>query len=137
MSNRPVSVARTKTRNVQREMRVAKADLHDSNVALSNSASGAVVPAEAVEAALAQNVEVEEKLHEAVQELEVVSELLNVAQAKNAEHDGQTMAGHRSGVGLQSVMEHMTASAQRRARRDADAPAAPRPADIRPAQKTR
>ena len=128
MSNKPVSVARTKTRNVQREMRVAEADLHDSNVILSNSGSGAVLPAKALRAALAQNVEVEDKLHDAVQELEAVSELLNVAEAKNAEHDDQTMAGHRSGVGLESVMEHMTASAQRKARRDFESPAAPRPA---------
>lgn len=131
MSNKPVSVARTKTKNVQEDMRVAEADLHDSNAVLATSSNGEALPPGAVEAALAQNVEVEEKLHEAVQELEVVSELLNVAEAKNAVHDDQTMAGHRSGAGLESVMEHMNASARRKARRDPAAVAPPPPTQPR------
>lgn len=121
-SNKPVLVARTKTKNVQREMRLAEADLHDSNGILASSNGAGALSPKAVQAALAQNVDVEEKLHDAVQELEVVSELLNVAKAENAQHDDQTMAGHRSGEGLESVLEHMAASAKRKERRHLAAP---------------
>lgn len=130
MSNKPVTVARTKTRNVQRDVQAAEAKLHSSNAVLGGTGAGAgkVLTTEAARAVVAQNVEVEQKLHEAVQELEVVSELLNVAEAAKSAEGSETLAGRRSGAGLDSLMGHMTASSSRRPRRDPDLHAAVAPA---------
>jgi hypothetical protein len=120
MRNKPASVARAKTKRAQSDVRIEGADLHHSNAVLVNSGVGQVLTRQSVQAVVEQNVNVEEKLHDAVQELEVVSELLDVTEAKSAEDDDQTMAGRRSGEGLTSVIEQMSASARRKARRELD-----------------
>lgn len=114
--NNPVSFARAKAKKVQSDMAVAEAELHDSNAVLANAAVGPVPTTESVDAAVKQNVNVEEKLHAAVQELDVVNELLKVADAKNAEHDKQAVAGRRSGEGLASVIDQMRAAETGKAR---------------------
>jgi hypothetical protein len=121
---KPISVARSKTIKVQRDMRVAEADLHEANEALTHSSVGRMMTRESVQAALEQNVKVEEKLGAAVDELQVVSELLKIAEAKNAASDDQTIAGSRSGQGASSAMAEMIASAQRKEKRDAEPPEA-------------
>lgn len=108
-----VSVARSKTKKVEHDIRVAEAELHDSNQVLADTAVGTVVTAASVKAAVAQNVQVEDKLHEAVAELAAVSALLKAADAKNAGADEDTTAGHRSGEGIKSVMDHLGGGARR------------------------
>lgn len=107
MPNRPVAVAREKTRKVQRDIRVAESGLHASNQLLAESGVGKVSTPATVQAAVAQNVEVEVKLHAAVDELAAVTDLLKIAEARNPGHGDDTGAGHRSGEGVSSVMAHL------------------------------
>jgi hypothetical protein len=115
-SHKPVTVAHEKTVAVQDDVRQARADLHEANETLTDSMAGAVVPKEKVEAALVQNLQVEDQLHDAVKELEVVTELLKVAEQDKATHTGEdvTMAGRRSGEGVESVLQHMAAASRRK-----------------------
>ena len=124
---KPISVARKKTVKVQADMRVAEADLHEANEALANSSVGKVMTRESVQTALEQNVSVEEQLHEAVDELEVVSNLLKIAEARNAGNEDPTVAGRRSGEGADSALAQMLASAHRKEKVDPVAPGAQRP----------
>jgi hypothetical protein len=126
MANKSVAVARTKAKSVQRGVEAAEAKLHVSNAVLGDTGNSKVLSTDAARSVIAQNVDVEEQLHEAVQELEVVGELLKVAEATNAAHDDNTVAGRRSGAGMDSLLAHMNASASKRARSDMDrhAPAA-------------
>ena len=112
-SNSPVTAAHEKTVAVRDDVRQAEADLRDVNEALSDSV-GTLVTRESVEAALAQNLHVENQLHDAVKELEVVSDLLEDAQEEKAarEREHGTMAGRRSGEGAGSVLKHMATSAK-------------------------
>jgi hypothetical protein len=107
MVKKPVSVARAKTKKVQQDIASAEAKLHGSNQVLANAGVGTVSTQASVNAVVAQNVEVEKKLHDAVDELAVVSALLKTAEAKNASNGEGASAGHRSGEGLDSVIAHL------------------------------
>lgn len=107
MPNKPVSLARTKAKKVQQDIGAAEAKLHDSNQVLANNLVAPASTKAAVEAAVAQNVEVEEKLHAAVDELAVVSALLKTAEAKAAGTGEDAVAGRRSGEGIDSVIAHL------------------------------
>jgi hypothetical protein len=107
MVKKPVSVARAKTAKVQHDIAAAEAKLHGSNQVLANADIGTVSTRASVKAAVAHNEEVEKKLHDAVDELAVVSALLKTAEAKNAVSGQGAVAGHRSGEGLDSVIAHL------------------------------
>ena len=111
-----VTVARMKTAAVQDDVRQAEADLHDANETLADTSVGTIVTKESVQAALVQNLHVEGQLHDAVKELAVVTELLKTAEEEKAyrDGDGPTMAGRRSGEGVDSVIQQMAASARRK-----------------------
>jgi hypothetical protein len=102
-SRKPVSAARIKTAAVQGTVRQAEADLREANEQLAETVVGAVVTKEAVDAALVQNLHVESQLHEAVKELQVVTDLLKSAEQDKAAHG-------RSGEGVDSVREHLATS---------------------------
>ena len=102
---KPISVARTKTEKVHSEMQEAEADLHAANNVLAESTVGHIVTKADVQAALEQNQQVEEQLHDAVQELKVVTKLLKVAEAEKNQRGID--AGTRSGEGAESAMEHL------------------------------
>jgi hypothetical protein len=103
-----ITAARVKTKEVQKQLSAAHSELRDSNAALTTSVDGPLEPTrDSVEAALEQSVEVEGKLSDAVNELEVVTELLRVAEAKNLEFLDQAGPGTRSGEGVQSVIAHI------------------------------
>lgn len=114
--HKPVTVAHEKAVAVQDDVREAEANLHDANEALADTVDGTVPTKESVEAALVQNLQVEGQLHAAVKELQVVSDLLKVAQEEKAAHDDEdaAVAGHRSGEGVDSVIEHLASTAGRR-----------------------
>lgn len=114
MPNKPVSVARTKTRKVQHDIALAEAKLHGSNQVLANACVGTVSTQASVQAAVAHNVDVEKKLHDAVDELAVVSALLKTAEARNAGTGEDAAAGHRSGEGIDSVIAHLDGAGNRR-----------------------
>ncbi len=112
---KPVSVARQKAVAVREGIRQAQADLHDANEMLADTVVGTIVTEESVEAALLQNLQVESELHDAVKELQVVTELLRVAEEEKAhDHAEVAEAGRRSGEGLTSVLEQMGTQARRR-----------------------
>lgn len=105
-----------KTEAVQDDVRQAEAELHDANEVLADTTVGTIVTRETVQAALLQNLNVEGQLHDAVKELQVVKELLKTAEEGKAlrENEGSRLAGRRSGEGVDSVLEHMTATARRK-----------------------
>ena len=113
---KPVTVAHEKTVAVQDDVRQAEADLHEANDTLADTVVGTIVTKESVEAALVQNLHVEGQLHDAVKELQVVTDLLAAAEQEKAAHENEdiTLAGRRSGEGVQSVLEQMSASARRK-----------------------
>jgi hypothetical protein len=104
-------MARDKAVAVQDEVRNAEADLHDTNETLADTVSGSVVTKDDIRAALVQNLQVENQLHDAVKELQVVTDLLKVAERERAAHEGgASSAAGRSGEGVDSVLKHLPAS---------------------------
>jgi hypothetical protein len=99
-SRKPVTAARIKTAAVQGNVRQAEAELRETNEQLAESVVGTVLTQEAVDAALVQNLHVESQLHDAVKELQVVTDLLKTAEQEKAPHG-------RSGEGVNSVLEHL------------------------------
>jgi len=112
---KPIAVARTKTEKVHSEMQEAEADLHAANNVLAENTVGHVVTKADVQAALEQNQQVEEQLHDAVRELKVVTKLLKVAEAEKTQRGSD--AGKRSGEGAESAMEHLRAAMDKPAQR--------------------
>ena len=112
---KPISVARTKTEKVHSEMQEAEADLHAANNVLAENTVGHVVTKADVQAALEQNQQVEDQLHDAVRELKVVTKLLKVAEAEKTQRGSD--AGKRSGEGAESAMEHLRAAMDKPAQR--------------------
>ena len=111
----PVSVAHEKAVAVQDEVRHAKDNLHDANEALADTVVDSTPTKEDVEAALVQNLQVEGQLQDAVKELEVVTDLLKVAEQENAAYrDQAAAAGRRSGEGIKSVLAHLNPPPDRR-----------------------
>ena len=110
--SKSVTVARIKTDAVQGSVRKAEADLRETNEQLADTEVGTVVTQEAVDATLVQNLHVEGQLHEAVKELQVVKDLLEVAEQEHGPSAGAnpTVAGQRSGEGAGSVMKHMAST---------------------------
>lgn len=110
-ATKPVTVARIKTAKVQRDMRQAESELHEANEDLAeSSALGSIVTREDVHAALVQNIAVEGQLHDAVEELRVVTDLLKTAEEDKAKAEDALTAGKRSGEGLESVIQHIKRS---------------------------
>jgi protein involved in temperature-dependent protein secretion len=95
---------------VQDEVLEAKENLHDANEALADSVMDNEPTKETVAAALVQNLQVEGQLQDAVEELQVVTDLLKVAEKENAAfRDAAAAAGRRSGEGIASVLAHLGA----------------------------
>jgi hypothetical protein len=78
-----IATARAKTKRVEKDLLLARADLHESNSDLATAIDGVQKPSrESVAAAVEQNAGVQVQLNDAMQELATVSELLRVAEAK-------------------------------------------------------
>ena len=104
-----VSLARAKVAAVQEDVCQAQADLHDANEALAETTQAPVVKKAEVQAALVQNLGVENQLQEAVKELQVVTDVLHAVEAgRPIETIESAAAGHRSGEGLATVIEHLS-----------------------------
>jgi hypothetical protein len=105
------NAAGRKTVKVQRKLRAAESELRAANTVLRKA-----VPKNArrdIGEALAENTAAEQKVHEATDELEVVTELLGaatrepIAGAGNAEARDANVKG-RSGQGARSLMPHLS-----------------------------
>jgi hypothetical protein len=104
------SAAGRKTAKVQRKLRAAESELRTANSVLRQA-----VPKNAkrdIGEALAENMAAEQKVHEATDELEVVTELLGAATAESATvaepaQPAGAKAKGRSGQGARSLMPHL------------------------------
>ena len=106
----------TKTEKVQEDIQLAEAELHLANTVINKKMSESVSGAELAKA-VAHNASVEEKLHDAGEDLKVVTDLLSSEErdrksleaklALYGDPDGSSLAGARSGAGSGSVIEHL------------------------------
>jgi hypothetical protein len=99
-----VAAAGRKAQKVQRKLHEAEVELHTANEILVKA-----VPTRDqhdIEAAVEQNVAAEGKVHDAVEELEVVKELLADAEAPAGAEKLPGLRG-QSGQGVKSLMPHL------------------------------
>lgn len=116
-SGKPKAVARAKTQKVQQDLEVAEAELHITNTVLIETLSPTVQTDDVVALALEQNAAVEEKVHDAAAELQVVTDLLKdeeaeIARLRQQLADRPQTATGRSGEGADSAMAHLAAREQ-------------------------
>jgi hypothetical protein len=103
-----VSTARRKTKKVQRKLKEAEAELHSTNDALIKAVP--LRPNPGIEKVVEKNLAVEEKVHDAAEELAVVKELLANAQPDGADGDRAAASdGSRgkTGQGVRSLIPHL------------------------------
>lgn len=111
-----VASAKTRTEKVQEDIELAEAELHLANLVITDKLAESVSDAELAKA-VTHNEMVEEKLHHAHEELNVVADLLSSEQrdreqleqalAQYQAPEGTPPAGARTGEGSASVIEHL------------------------------
>ncbi len=111
-----VAFAKSKTEKVQENIQLAAAEVHLANQVVTGKLANSVSDAD-LDKVVVHNEAVEEKLRDATEELEVVTELLHseeqdrerleqsLAELKAADSNAQP--GTRSGEGSASVIEHL------------------------------
>lgn len=108
-----VASAKSTTEKVQEDIQLAEAELHLANLVITDKLAESVSDAE-LKKAINHNEQVEDKLHDAGENLKLVAELLGseehdrqrIEQAAR-EADGASSPGSRSGEGSASVIEHL------------------------------
>lgn len=123
-----IASAKVTAERVQEEIQLAEAQLHLVNQVIADKIADTISDADLAKA-VAHNEAVEEKLHEAGEKLEVVTDLLTseerdhqrMEQAARAA-DGTSTPGARSGAGSASVIEHLRELTRHRVTGDAPAP---------------
>ena len=111
-----VASAKNRTEKVQEDIDLAQAKLHLANLVITDKLAETVTDAE-LASAVVQNAQVEAKLEEASQDLQVVTELLKSEErdrkrleqtiADMRDDEGAALAGSRSGEGSDSVIGHL------------------------------
>jgi len=111
-----VASARTRTEKVQEDIELAEAELHLANLVITDKLAESVSDVDLAKAVI-HNEMVEEKLHDAHEDLKVVADLLNSeeqdrkkleqALAQYRAPEGSAPAGARTGEGSASVIEHL------------------------------
>ncbi|MBI2768795.1 MAG: hypothetical protein HYX47_04190 [Burkholderiales bacterium] len=94
----PIATANKKTRRIQRELKVAGAELGLTSTALGRHLPPSVKHGD-VAHALEQNAAIEVKVQEAADELAEVSELLDEEAAQRARLEGELALAQRAGPG--------------------------------------
>ena len=129
-----VSIAKIKTKKVQSDIQLAEAELHLASQVIASKLAKKANEA-AMEKLVAHTETVEEKLRDATEELEVVTDLLHseeedrkrleesLAVCKAADSNAQP--GTRSGEGSASVIEHLRELTRHKLTADAAEPAKP------------
>lgn len=129
-----VASAKSRTEKVQEDLELAEAELHLANQVIARRIGAAdnAKDAQLAEAVI-QNEKVEEKLHDAGEELQVVKDLLTSEEHERREleealkefrgAEGAALAGERSGEGSASVVEHLRELTRHRLSTDAAEPA--------------
>ena len=108
-----VAAAKTTTEKVQEDLQLAEAELHLSNLVITDKLADSVSDGDLTKA-VAHNEQVEDKLHEAGERLQVITDLLGSEERDRLrleqaarEADGVSAPGARSGEGSASVIEHL------------------------------
>lgn len=111
-----VASAKSKTEKVQEDIQLAEAELHLANLVITDKLADSVSDAELAKA-VTHNEQVEEKLRDASEELQAVTDLLGSEERDRLkleqsfrdyrEAEGQSAAGSRTGEGSASVIEHL------------------------------
>jgi hypothetical protein len=93
------AAAGRKARRVQRKLHEAETDMHSANEALLHQPHG-----REIDEAVGRNAEAERKVHEAVEELEVVKHMLEHPERPAGE---ETPDAGKSGAGVKSLLPHL------------------------------
>ena len=108
-----VATAKETTVKVQEDIELAEAELHLANLVITDKLADSVSNAELAKA-VEHTEQVEDKLREAGEKLQVVTDLLNSEESDRQrmeqaarEADGTSAPGSRSGAGSSSVIEHL------------------------------
>ncbi len=110
-----VASAKRKTEKVQEDIQLAEAELHLSNLVITDKLADSVSDADLARA-VSHNEQVEEKLRDASEELQAVNDLLGseerdrlkLEQSLQEYRDAEGQApGSRTGEGSASVIEHL------------------------------
>ena len=138
-----VATAKETTEKVQEDIELAEAELHLANLVITDKLADSVSDADLAKA-VEHNEQVEEKLHEAGEKLQVVTDLLNSEErdqqrmeqaARNA--DGTSTPGSRSGAGSDSVIEHLRELTRHKLNTEAEPARAPLTAPGKPVRAPR
>lgn len=124
-----VASAKSTTQKAQEDIELAEAELHLANLVITDKLADSVSDAELAKA-VSHNEQVEEKLRDAGENLELVTELLNSEERDRlrleraaAEADGSASPGSRSGEGSASVIEHLRELTRHKLNADPSEPA--------------
>ena len=140
-----VANAKETAEKVQEDIELAEAELHLANLVITDKLADSVSDADLAKAVV-HNEEVEEKLHEAGEKLQVVTDLLHSEERDQQrmeqaarEADGSSTPGSRSGAGSASVIEHLRELTRHRLNADVSEPgqAAVPAGSKKPARKPR
>jgi hypothetical protein len=108
-----VASAKSTTEKVQEDIQLAEAELHLANVVINDKLAETASDADLARV-VSHNEQVEEKLRDAGENLQVVTDLLQSEEADRQrleqaarEADGVSSPGSRSGEGSASVIEHL------------------------------
>lgn len=128
-----VASAKETTEKVQEDIELAEAELHLANVVITDKLAESVSDADLAKA-VEHNEQVEDKLHEAGEKLQVVTDLLKSEERDHErmeqaarEADGTSVPGARSGSGSASVIEHLRELTRHKLNTDAEPSSAPVP----------
>lgn len=123
-----VADAKATAEKVQEDIELAEAQLHLANIVITDKLADSISNRDLAKA-VEHNEEVEEKLHEAGEKLQVVTDLLNSEERDQQrmeqaarEADGASTPGSRSGAGSASVIEHLRELTRHRLHADVSDP---------------
>lgn len=124
-----VASAKSTTERVQQDIELAEAELHLANLVITDKLADSVSDADLAKA-VSHNENIEEKLRDAGENLQLVSELLNSEERDRLrleqaarEADGGASPGSRSGQGSASVIEHLRELTRHKLNADTPEPA--------------
>jgi len=123
-----VANAKETAEKVQEDIELAEAELHLANVVITDKLADNLSDADLAKAVI-HNEEVEEKLRDAGEKLQVVTDLLDSEERDHQrleqaarEADGSSTPGARSGAGSASVIEHLRELTRHRVSADVSEP---------------
>lgn len=128
-----VASAKETAEKVQEDIELAEAELHLANLVITDKLADSVSDADLAKA-VEHNEQVEDKLHEAGEKLQMVTDLLKSEERDQQRLDdaaraagGASAPGARSGAGSSSVIEHLRELTRHKLNTDTEPARAPMP----------